>query len=135
MDITVKNGDTVVATGTLEVDTSVNPVTATFQPDDGTEEDCTGVVWSTSPNGNVGFDFKVTGAANGDFPCGKNGGSYTYRFTGNQNANGDAPNGTVNFPGAGIEDDDNDTWQAGASAGEEFDDSSEEPYASSQAAG
>jgi hypothetical protein len=127
MDITVKNGSVEVATGDLEVDTSVNPATATFTPTDGTETDCTGVVWNAGANGNVGFNFQVSGEANGDFPCGPNGGAYTYRFTGRQNANGSSPSGNVNFPSAGITGDDNDTWQAGASE--------DEPYAQSQTAG
>src|SRR6266571_5073990 len=115
MDITVKHDNVEVAGGSLEVDTSVNPVTATFTPDDGEESDCNGV---------VRFDFAVSNEANGDFPSGKNGGTHTYQFRGNQNANGNSPSGTVNFPHAGIEDDDNDTWQAGASE--------DEPYAMSQ---
>ena len=126
MDITVKNGNDVVATGDLEVETGP-PVTGTFTPTDGTETACTGVVWNTGPNGLVGFNFQVSGEANGDFPCGKNGNAYTYRFTGNQNANGSSPSGRVNFPSAKIEGDDNDTWQAGATE--------DEPYAQSQTAG
>jgi len=126
MDITVKHDGVEVASGSLEVDTSVNPVTATFTPDDGEEGDCTGVVWNDTPNGVVRFNFAVTSEANGDFPCGANGGTHNYRFQGNQNANGNSPNGTVNFPSAGIEGDDNDTWQAGASE--------DEPYAIGQGA-
>jgi len=121
MDIEVKNsGGTVVATGDLEVDTSTNPPTAQFTPDDGTETDCTNVVWNTGANGNVGFHFRVSGQANGDFPCGPNGNAHTYLFSGNQNANGNSPSGTVNFPSAGIAGDDNDTWQAGATEDEPY---------------
>lgn len=126
MEITIKNGAVEVATGDLEV-TAGNPPTATFTPTDGTEANCTGVVWNAGPNGIVGFSFQVSDQANGDFPCGANGNAYTYRFTGNQNANGSNPSGNVNFPSAGIEGDDNDTWQAGAAE--------DEPYAQSQKAG
>jgi hypothetical protein len=128
MDITVKNSSgEEVASGELEVDTSTRPTTATFTPTDGTETDCSGVNWNTGPNGNVSFNFQVSGEDNGDFPCGANGNAYTYQFTGHQNANGSSPSGTVNFPSAGITGDDNDTWQAGASE--------DESYAQSQTAG
>jgi len=126
MDITVKHDNVEVASGTLEVDTSVNPTSATFTPDDGEESACGGVVWNETANGAVRFNFSVSNEANGDFPCGANGATYVYRFQGNQDANGHSPSGTVNFPHAGIEDDDNDTWQAGASE--------DEPYAMSQGA-
>jgi len=135
MIITVKNGTVEVATGDLEV-YPVKPVSATFTPTDGNQTDCSGVIWNLRPNGSVGFDFAVTHEANGDFPCGRNGSTYVYRFTGHMNANGWSPSGQVNFPGAGIEGDDNDTWQAGASEDQSFEDESgDEPYAQSQAAG
>ncbi len=130
MEITIKNGNVEVASGELEV-ISGQPATASFTPDGGTQSNCTAVVWNVGANGTVGFHFQVTGQANGDFPCGPNGTNFTYRFTGNQNANGSAPSGQVNFPSAGIQGDDNDTWQGGASEDAEDD----EPYAESKTAG
>ncbi len=121
MDIIVKDADgSEIASGTLVVDTSVSPNTATLTPEDGTATACTGVVWTSNPNGAVGFTFQVSGQANGDFPLGANGNAFTYRFTGVQNANG-LPNGNVNWPAhPGITADDNATWQGEATEDEPF---------------
>ncbi|HUE83939.1 MAG TPA: hypothetical protein VMM84_17685 [Pyrinomonadaceae bacterium] len=120
MEIVVKKDGSEIANGTLDVDTSVNPVTATFTPDGGTQTDCTGVAWSTSTGGAVRFSFRVSGAANGDFPLGPNGNPFTYSFTGVQNANG-LPSGTADWPsGASPQGDDDVTWQGEATDAEPF---------------
>lgn len=111
LEITVTNAGEELASGILDIDTSVNPNTATFTPDDGTEENCTGVVYPNSGNGAIGFNFQVSGAANGDFPLGPNGNPFTYRFTGTLNDNSNA-NGNVNWPPR-PEEDEIVTWQGG----------------------
>lgn len=119
MRITVKDGSgNTIAAGTLVVNTSVNPTTATFTPDNGTLVNCNGVVWTSNANGAVRFNFQVSGQANGNFPLGPNGNSHIYNFTGTQNSNG-FPNGSVNFPPASAAGDESDTWQATATVGEE----------------
>jgi hypothetical protein len=126
MEITVTSPEgEELANGTLAVDTSVNPNTATFTPDGGTETNCTGVVWTSNANGAVGFTFQVGSEGNGDFPAGP-GPSYSYRFNGTQQANGN-PKGNVNWPTAspGPAADEDVTWQAGSTG---------EPFAASQGA-
>lgn len=128
MEITVTSPDgQELATGTLDVDTSVSPVTATFTPDgeDATTANCTGVQWTSTANGVIRFNFQVGPSGNGDFPPGP-GNSYVYAFTGTQQANGD-PKGTVNWPNAvpSPTGDEDVNWQAGSTA---------EPFASSQGA-
>jgi hypothetical protein len=127
MNIIVKDNGTEVASGTLVVDTSTNPPSATFTPDDGTETACTSVTWSGNDGATIRFNFKVSDQANGDFPLGPNGASHTYNFNGIQTANG-LPSGNVNWPNAeaGITEDDNATWQAEATE--------DEPYARTQGA-
>jgi hypothetical protein len=125
MLITVKKpNNSFQAQGTLTVNTGVNPVTATFQPENGTSTSCTGVVWNVGPNGQVGFNFQVSGSANGNFPL-KGGQQYTYHFSGTFDPNGSSPQGSVNWPSSdGADIDEVDTWQATASADESVTDES-----------
>jgi len=97
----------------------------TFTPDGGELAFCTGFHWPTTAGDPVRFIFQVTDRPNGPFPLGKDGRPHNYNFVGVQDHNG-FPHGEVNFPGQGTGDDDNDTWQAGASA--------DEPYARGQGA-
>lgn len=120
MKVTITQNGVELAEGKLTVDkknTPPGPITATFKPKNGTEVNCTVTTWSEQANGAVAFSFVVTGSANGDFPCGANGTSYTYNFTGNENSNGTFPSGAVNFPeGVSIKagGGDNPTWQSEA---------------------
>jgi len=88
-------------TGTLVVNTSVNPNTGTFTPTPsppGALIDCSGApVWTENANGTINFGFEVGTGGNGNFGAG------TYRFNGTQQANGN-PSGTVVWP-AGLESD------------------------------
>ena len=121
LPITITSGNNPVTSGSLAV-TLAKITTAIFTPTGGTWVQCGGVVWDVGPNGHVNFFFKVHGQANGGFPLGPGGRDYTYTFTGQQNANGSSPSGTVNFPSAtaakkahtGSDIDQTDTWQAGA---------------------
>lgn len=128
MLITIKKANSSFqAQGTLTVNTGVNPVTATFQPMNGTSTSCTSVVWSFGPNGQVGFSFQVSGSANGGFPLGPSGQQYIYRFTGTLDPNGRSPEGIVNWPSSHVDGtviDETDTWQATASADESVTDES-----------
>jgi hypothetical protein len=124
MDIVIKDGGVELASGALAVDTSGPSTTATFTPEGGTLINCTGVVWTSTPNGAVGFGFQISGQANGDFPTGPNG-PFNYRFTGVQNSNG-LPNGTVTWPNHGPAGDPEPTWQGEATE--------EEPYVRGQGA-
>jgi len=128
MNIIVKQGDTEIASGTLEVDTSTNPPTGTFTPDDGTEVDAQVSAWSTSAGGSTNWNFRVSGSANGDFPLGPNGTPFTYVFTGNENSSGTNPSGNVTWPNTGITAGDPVTWQGEATEG------GDEPYSTSQGA-
>lgn len=118
LEITVNTPSGGEATGQLDVDLSTNPNSGTFTPTGGTETDVTPVTWASSPNGAVGFNFSVGTSANGDFPPGS-GPNYTYRFTGNQNGQGDDPSGHVNWPTSSSPTADPEvTWQSGSTAGE-----------------
>ncbi|MGH9906973.1 MAG: hypothetical protein ACRD8U_15490 [Pyrinomonadaceae bacterium] len=126
LDITVKNNEgEILATGTLDVDTSGPNDTATFTPTDGSEVNCNGVTWPNSGNGAVGFNFQVSGSANGDFPLGPNSSSVVYNFRGTLNDNSSA-NGNVNWPISSPEGGEDVTWQGGSTTGE--------PYAAGKAA-
>jgi hypothetical protein len=111
-----KQDGTVVATGTLVVDTSASPNTGTFTPTPsppGVLVQCSGApVWPTASGGTVNFGFQITGTSNnGVYPPG------TYHFNGLQNSNGN-PNGSIEWPGAGLEGEsgpegvETDNWQA-----------------------
>lgn len=113
MDIVIKDGDVELANGTLAVDTSGPSTTATFTPEGGTLVNCNGVAWTSTANGAVAFGFQISGQANGDFPLGPSGGSFNYRFTGVQHANG-LPSGTVTWPGHGLTGGEDPTWQGEA---------------------
>lgn len=127
INITVKQGGQVIATGTLAVDTSTNPQTGTFTPTGGSAVTCTNVFWSSVKNTVVHFTFTLT-SANGQFPVPSDPSTFTYSFTGTENATGTQANGHVPWPQnhPTIEGDDNATWQ-GEAAGEE-------PYAQGQGA-
>ena len=117
-----------VASGTLSVDTSTTPQTGTFTPDNGTGAvTCNSVSWSSAPGGATNFSFRLT-ASNGQFPVPPNTPSYTYSFTGNENANATQANGNVNWPqnDPSIKGDETATWQGEATEGE--------PYAQRQSA-
>jgi hypothetical protein len=120
MDIVVKRDGIEIASGTLTVDTSTNPPTGTFTPDGGTLVSCNVSAWSSSAGGSTNWNFRVSGEANGDFPLGNNGNPFTYTFTGNENASGTNPSGTVNWPGSGTPDDETVTWQGEATEDETY---------------
>ena len=110
----------VLATGKLTVDTKntpPDPITAKFKPQNGTEVSCSVPTWSMEANGAVSFSFTVSNTANGDFPLGPNGTSFTYTFTGNENGSGKFPGGSVTWPGDSLlkdEGGDPPVWQSEA---------------------
>ena len=126
-DIEVNIGPSETASGTLSVtvttDTSKNPpttITGTFTPAGGSAVTCTIPTWNTTGNGAVVWSFDLT-AANGDFPIKANGGHFTYHFTGTENASGNDPSGTVNWPNPNLEADFEETvtWQSEATMPED----------------
>jgi len=115
INIQVKQGGQVIASGTLAVDTSVNPQTATFTPTGGTAVTCTNVLWSSVGKAVVHFTFTLT-SANGQFPVPSNPSTFTYSFTGIENDAGTQATGHVPWPQnhPSVEGDDDATWQGGA---------------------
>jgi hypothetical protein len=116
------NGETASGALSITIDTSKNPtqITGTFTPAGGTAVTCSVPTWNTTANGAVVFSFQLT-AANGDFPIKANGGSFTYRFNGTQNASGNDPSGNVNWPNPNLEAEFEETvtWQSEATMPEE----------------
>ena len=127
VNITVSQDSQEIASGTLEVDVSARPQTATFTPEGGSAVTCQSVSWSKNPNGATNFSFKLT-ATNGDFPVPPNTPFQVYSFTGQENGQGKDPSGNVNWPqdDPSIEGDQTATWQGEATV--------DEPYAQGQGA-
>jgi hypothetical protein len=118
-DVEVDNGNNELASGTLTVNinnsTTPPTLTGSFTPTGGTAVTCDILTWDTGPNGVVNWKFTLT-KANGDFPIKQNGGSFTYHFTGNENASGNDPGGQVNWPNPNpeAEFEETVTWQSEA---------------------
>ena len=121
--IEVTHGTSVLATGTLIIDTSTKPPTGTFIPTGGTEVPCNVSSWSLAPHGATNWSFTLR-APNGEFPIKVSGGAFSYIFLGTEGPEG--PGGTVNWPNIHDDIEETVTWQSEATQ--------PEPYAQGQAA-